>query len=178
MSTTTFGDTIGFNTYSGLTPPLYDNYIVGAAYQHDFHRIGGFVIALEAGIADRFGNYAQCCSPVITAPNILNSGELWAGPNFRYDGIVFFNTLRVAPGWTMGFSAVTNSIGAELGAEITAHGNASFLVYLGPELAFSVVNAPQWEAVLRVQHRSGAWHTFGNMGEGYNANEAGVRYRF
>lgn len=31
MSTVTFGDTIGFNTYSGLTPPLYDNYIVGAA---------------------------------------------------------------------------------------------------------------------------------------------------
>jgi hypothetical protein len=178
MSTTTFGDTLGFNTASGLQAPFYDNYIVGGAYQRDFLRVGGFVLALEAGIADRFGNYAECCSPVVTTPNILNSGEFWAGPNFRYDGIVFFNALRVTPGWTMGFSATTNSIGAERGNEIAAPGSARFLVYLGPELAFSAVSTPQWELVLRVQHRSGAWHTFGNLGEGYNANEGGIRYHF
>jgi hypothetical protein len=34
------------------------------------------------------------------------------------------------------------------------------------------------EFVVAVHHRSGADHTFGNFGEGYNANVAGLRYRF
>jgi hypothetical protein len=182
MSTSNFGSTLVYNTFpvftGALTPPNYDNYIVGGAYQRDFYRYGGIVIAGEVGIADRFGHYAECCSTIVMSSSMLNSGEFWFGPNFRYDAIVLFNRLRVVPGMTFGFSLTTNSIGAEREREITEHGDARFLGYLGPEVAFSLVSAPQWELVLRMQHRSGADRTFGHLMEGYNANVAGLRYRF
>jgi hypothetical protein len=181
MSTTTFGDTLAYNSLPISGPfgqPSYDNYIVGSAYQKDFFRYGGLVIAGEIGIADRLGNYAECCSPIVTSSTTLNSGELWFGPAFRYDGVVLLNQLRIVPGMTFGFSVTTNSIGVEREREITNPGNARFLGYLGPEVAFSTLAMPQLEFVVAVHHRSGADHTFGNFGEGYNANVAGLRYCF
>lgn len=91
---------------------------------------------------------------------------------------MLFDQLRITPGLTFGFSVVTDSIGQELQRQITDNGDARFLGYLGPELAFSSLSAPRWELVLREQHRSGAGGTFGHMTEGYNANVAGLRYRF
>ena len=41
------------------------------------------MIAGEIGIADRFGNHAECRTPVVTSSAILNSGELLFGPAFR-----------------------------------------------------------------------------------------------
>jgi hypothetical protein len=181
MSTTTFGDTLVFNTFPLATPlvsPSFDNYIIGTAYQRELYRYRGFVLGGEIGLADRFGNYAQCCSPVVLSSSILNSGELWFGPAFRYDAIVLFNQLRVIPGMTFGFSATTNSIGVEREREITNPGNARLLGYLGPEIAFSTLNMSELELVISMHHRSGADHTFGNFGEGYNANVVGLRYRF
>jgi hypothetical protein len=122
MSTTNLASTLLFNRVSvfGLSPyqPYYDNYIVGGAYQRDVYRFGGFVIAAEIGLADRFGHYTECCAPIeqtIYSSSTVNSGELWFGPAFRYEAIVFFNTVRFVPGITAGFSVVTNSIGAEEG---------------------------------------------------------------
>lgn len=181
MSTTVFGSTLFFNT--GLMeahsygPISYDNSIVGAGYQRQFYRYGGFTLGGEIGIADRFGNYAQCCNPVVLSSSTLNSGELWFGPVLRYDGIVLFN-VRVIPGITVGFSATTDSIGVERQREINDNGNARFLGYLGPELAFSPLDASQLEIFLRVQHRSGANRLLGNLMEGYNANVLGLRYRY
>lgn len=185
MSTTNLGSTLVFNEFPlgthAITGAKYDNFIAGGAYQRDVFRYGGGVIAAEIGIADRFGHYQDCCIP--SAPTVyvsrdVNSGEFWAGPAFRYESILLFDQLRINPGITFGLSAVTNSIGTELGREQSENGHAALLGYLGFEVAFSLVQYPALEFVVREHHRSGAAGTFGHMAEGYNANVFGFRYRF
>ena len=185
MSTSNLASTLFFNTIPnfGMQPnhPHYDNYIVGATYQRDFIHALGWAVAGEIGVADRFGHYAVCCSPLqatVTSSSVLNSGELWFGPAVRYDAFVLFKTLRIVPGFTAGFSLVTNSIGAEEGKVQFEPGNATFLGYLGFDVAFSLVGLPEWELVIEEHHRSGAHQLFGHLYEGYNANVVGLRYRF
>jgi hypothetical protein len=185
MSSTNLASTLLFNRVSrfGLSPyqPYYENYIAGGVYQRDVYRLGGLAIAGEMGLADRFGHYTDCCAPIektTTSSSIVNSGELWFGPAFRYEAIVFFKTVRFVPGITAGFSLVTNSIGAEEGHVEFYHGNATFLGYLGFEAAFSLVSAPALELIIEEHHRSGADGLFGKLHEGYNANVVGLRYRF
>src|SRR5262249_39773672 len=125
----------------------------------------GFIIGTELGAGYRFGT--------------RNSGELWAGINFRHSGLVFFNTVRLTPGITVGLSAVTDPIGIEATrASECCNRNARFLGYLGPELAMAFQNMPNLELVYRLHHRSGARGAFGNMVEGANAIVFGVRYRY
>jgi hypothetical protein len=179
LSTTSLGSTLKFNLDHPADAIKYDNYIAGAAYNHDFYRLGfGFTLGAEVGIADRFGYYALCCTTVIKSSSLLNSGELWGGPRISYDGFVLFDTIRIAGAATTGLSFTTNSIGEERDRELAWNGSARVLIYFGPELSFSLVNHPEWELVYREQHRSGANGTFGNLREGYNANVFGVRYKF
>jgi len=89
-----------------------------------------WAVAGEIGVADRFGHYSVCCSPLqatLTSSSVLTSGELWFGPAVRYDSFVLFKSLRIVPGFTAGFSLVTNSIGAEEGKVLFKPGNATFL---------------------------------------------------
>ena len=177
MSTGGLGSTEIFNY--NIRGIKYDNYIVGGAYNHDFYRLGyGFTLGGEIGIADRFGHYAVCCDTVVKSSSILNSGELWGGARISHSGIVLFDSIRIGGAMTTGFSLTTDSIGRERQREINLHGNARFLVYLGPELSFSMIGRPDLELVYRVHHRSGSNGTFGNMREGYNANVLGIRYSF
>src|SRR6478752_873849 len=45
---------------------IYDNSIVGAAYQRDFiHLNGGLFFGGEIGLADRFGHYSVCCDTIV-----------------------------------------------------------------------------------------------------------------
>ena len=156
----------------------YDNYIVGAAYQRDFIRLGGaFLIGAEIGLADRFGNYPLCCHPVITSPSVVHSAELWSGLSLRYEALTV-SQVRFSPGIVWGLSAITSPIGQELEQAIGRNGNATILFYLGLEGAFSLVNFPSTELVFRVHHRSGAFGTIGGMKEGNNSNVIGLRYRF
>lgn len=189
MSTTNFGSTLVFNTFPVFTSSIagqkYDNFIVGGAYQRDVYSFAsGFVVSGEVGLADRFGHFAVCCDAsgpgqTVVTSGVINSGELWFGPAIRYESLVLFNRVRVMPGFTAGFSLTGDSIGKERERELTTPGSsARFLGYLGPELGFSLLDAPQWELVFEMHHRSGANKTFGNLMEGYNANVAGVRYRF
>jgi hypothetical protein len=184
MSTTSFGNTLLFNLDENGSGPHYDNYIVGAAYDRDLVDLGhGFYFGVEVGIADRYGNYKQCCNPIVLSSSILQSAELWAGPQIRYAGILLFDVVRIGGGVTFGLSAATASIGTEAEREVQAPGNARLLYYLGPELDFSTPRLPNIEFVLKVQHRSGGklvpvLPTLGNLAEGYNANVAGIRYRF
>jgi len=185
MSTTNLASTLFFNTIPnfGMQPyhPHCDNYIVGATYQRDFIHFQGWAVAGEIGVADRFGHYSVCCSPLqatLTSSSVLTSGELWFGPAVRYDSFVLFKSLRIVPGFTAGFSLVTNSIGAEEGKVLFKPGNATFLGYLGFDVAFSLASLPEWELVIEEHHRSGAAGFFGHLHEGYNANVVGLRYLF
>jgi hypothetical protein len=184
MSTTDLTPTLIFNVGPVDTQPHYDNYIFGVAYDRDLFNLGyGFHFGVEVGIADRLGNYKECCAPIITSNSIVESGEFWAGPQIRYAGFVLFGLVRIGGAVTFGLSTVTNSIGAELERQIDDSGNARLLYYFGPEIDFSTPSVPNLELVLKVQHRSGGQEllflpTLGNMREGYNANVAGIRYRF
>lgn len=141
------------------------NAIIGLAYAHDWQELNhGWIFATEIGVADRFGMGA--------------SGEFWAGLTFRNAGVVLFNTVRFAPGMTVGMSAITNAVGVEAQRERDRGGNAHLLGYLGPELAMAFQQLPNLEFVYRLHHRSGAGGIFGHMREGANANVFGVRYRF
>ena len=179
LSTTSLGSTLKFNLDHPAGSIKYDNYIAGAAYNHEFYRLGyGFTLGTEVGIADRFGYYADCCITVIKSSSLLNSGELWGGPRISYDGFILFDTIRIAGAATTGLSFATNSIGFERGRELLYNGSARVLIYFGPEISISMVNHPEWEFVYREQHRSGANGTLGRLEEGYNANVFGIRYKF
>jgi hypothetical protein len=184
LSTQNLGETFLFNLGAPGPGPNYDNYIFGAAYDRDLFNLGhGFYFGVEVGIADRFGNYSQCCQPVIKSNSIVESAELWTGPQIRYAGILLFDLVRIGGGVTVGLSAATASIGTELQREIVYSGNARLLYYLGPELDFSTPSIPNLEWVLKIQHRSGGQKvpiipTLGNLAEGYNSNVVGIRYRF
>ena len=184
MSTTDIWSTMAYNLNKSGAGPYYDNYIVGAAYDRDLLDLShGFYFGGEVGIADRFGYYKVCCDPVVMSNSIVQSPEVWAGPEIRYAGVLLFDLVRIGGGITFGLSVATHSIGNELGWEIANGSTAKVLYYLGPELDFSTPSIPNLEFVLRIQHRSGGktvplLPTLANFGEGYNANVAGIRYRF
>jgi hypothetical protein len=184
MSTTDIWSTMAFNLNKTGTGPYYDNYIAGAAYDRDLFDFGhGFYFGVEVGIADRFGKYKECCNPIVMSNSIVQSAELWTGPQIRYAGVLLFDLVRVGAGVTFGLSVTTPSIGNELGWEIADARSARVLYYLGPEVDFSTPRMSNLEFVLRLQHRSGGktvplLPTLADFGEGYNANVAGVRYRF
>jgi hypothetical protein len=176
MSTTTLGRTLVINQIPATSNRTFDNYIVGAAYRRDYLQYGPLTVGGEVGIADRFGHFVECCDAPVVSSGIVQSGELWTGGTFRID--LLLGPVRMTPGVTIGFSVTTNSIGREREREITEFGNARFLGYLSPEVAFSAVSFPNLELVFRVQHRSGLFGTFGGLFEGYNADVVGVRYHF
>jgi hypothetical protein len=179
LSTTSLGQTLEFNVGQHTVGPAYDNYIGGFAYDHDFWRYGGvLVFGTELGVADRFGHYVVCCDIQVISHNIVQSGEAWGALRLRYQGIVLFNELRLAPAAAVGFSVVTNSIGRERDREITQHGDATALFYFGPELALSLRKHERIELIVAVHHRSGSERWLGHLQEGYNANTLGLRYRY
>ncbi|WP_139789219.1 hypothetical protein [Manganibacter manganicus] len=154
------------NTINAFRADYTNNYIIGAAYGRDLADIGaGFVFGGVTGAAVRFGEDDD------------TSGELWAGVRLRHQGLVI-GDLAIAPALTAGLSAVTSTTEIEREREIYYDGDASFLGFIGAELSFRLRQAPNVELVYQLHHRSGAGGTFGNMGEGSNANTVGVRYRF
>jgi hypothetical protein len=158
---------------------FYDNYIVGGAYQRDFFQFNsGLLIGAEVGLADRFGRYKICCDAITYSDGVMQSVELWGGASFRFEGIALFDTVRIAPGFVFGLSAVSSPIGQEALHQIDHEGSAKVLFYLGFDLTFALANFPNTELVFRVQHRSGGYGTLGAMKEGNNANVIGIRQRF
>ncbi|MDR6635755.1 hypothetical protein J2X72_004569 [Phyllobacterium sp. 1468] len=143
------------------------NYILGAAYGRDVFNLGaGFLLGGVAGAAIRFGEDDD------------TSGEVWAGVRVRQQGLVV-GDLVFSPAFTAGLSAVTGETEIEKRREAQrGDADASFLGFLGPELSVRWRGAPNLELTWQLHHRSGANGTFGNMGEGSNANTIGIRYRF
>lgn len=154
-----FGNTV-------FTPDFTDNYLAGVSLGRDFYDLGaGFMLGGVVGTALRFGDDDD------------TTGELWAGVRLRHQGLVI-GDLVISPGLVVGLSAVTGPTEIERKREIHYDGDASFLGFIGPEIALRLRQAPNFELVYQIHHRSGADGTFGNMGEGSNASVLGLRYRF
>jgi hypothetical protein len=146
-----------------ITHGFENNYILGAAYQRFRGTPDGLRVGLEVGLAGRFG--------------AVNSAELWAGIVGRMD-FELFNVIRVSPSLSWGLSAVTAPMaGCETDRQ-GPDGDARLLFYLGPEIAFSLIDHPQTEIFIRDHHRSGAWGRLGNMQGGQDALAVGVRHQF
>ena len=63
--------------------------------------------------------------------------------------------------------------------EAKNHSDTSkFLAYLLFEAAFALPDIPQWSAVVRLHHRSGAFGTFNGVSGASNAWGVGIRYSF
>lgn len=143
-----------------------DNYMIGAVYGRDFYDLGaGFVLGGVVGLGLRFGEDDD------------TSGEAWAGVRLRHHGLVIGDFV-ISPGIVAGFSAVSAPTEIERSREIAEDGDATFLGFLGPEIAIRFRQAPNLELIYQLHHRSGGNGTLGNMGEGSNVNTIGLRYRF
>lgn len=143
-----------------------DGYMVGGTFGRDFHELGlGFVLGGVAGAAIRFGDDEDA------------SGELWAGLRVRHHGLVI-GDMAIAPGLAAGFSVVSGPTEIERRREDRYGGDATLLGFVGPEIALRFRQAPNMEVVFQLHHRSGGNGTFGDLGEGSNANIIGLRYRF
>ncbi len=148
---------------------------LGAAVAYTPYRLGwGFIAGGEAGASLRIDN--DDFGPAGT------SGELWAGPTLRHEGIPI-GPLLIRPAFTFGFSAVTGSYGLERTREIEDDGEAALLYFMAPEVSVALKSHPNIDFVYRAQHRSGGKNIFflpalGDMGDTTNANVIGLRVHF
>lgn len=141
-----------------------DNYYLGGGYQRLWGDHNGFRYGGEVGVTARIGPES--------------SFEGWAGVVGRYDWQVF-DLFRAGVSLTFGLSAVSNTlVGRERASEAFHEGNATLLFYLSPEINFSLVDHPETEVFLRLQHRSGAWQTLGGMAAASDAGVVGLRWHF
>src|SRR5690606_19259995 len=141
-----------------------DTFIAAAGYQQTWLDWNDVRIGGEIGLAGRVNGAGS-------------SAELWGGLFVRYDGLVLFDTLRGSPARTTGLSGTAGTQGWE-GARMDAWGEFEpLLVYLGAELNFSLVEAPQWETFVRVHHRSGGYGFIADL-DASNAITGGLRYKF
>jgi len=140
-----------------------DNYVFGAGYQQFWlNHPAGLRIGGEVGASIRAGDSF--------------SAEGWAGIVARFDGLVIGDTFAISPSVTFGLTAETAPVGIE--AQNRGKGDSTLLFYIGPEINVSTVDNPDTEVFWRIQHRSGAWGTLGDMADGANATTFGVRWKF
>lgn len=140
------------------------NFFAGVGYQRFLYAYGSFKLGVEAGAGVRFGAGEP------------TSAELWGGAVARLTTFSL-GGLEVSPSITFGLSAVTDTIGVETTRADANNATTGVLYYLGPEIAVSSADHPEWEGFLRVQHRSGGYGTITNL-DGSNAATVGIRYRF
>jgi hypothetical protein len=153
------------DTFDVFGNDYYGDNVLGGGYQKFFYSDPkGFSFGTEIGTGGRFGVSGL-------------SLEVWGGGVARYDGLVLFDTLRVSPAVTVGFSYVAGKIKTEAEREVGSGDSADLLFYLAPELDFSLAAHPEWEAFVRAQHRSGLYGTMADI-DGANAAVVGLRKRF
>lgn len=147
-----------------FTAVYEDTLVFGAGYQrYFFEPFDHLKVGLEVGAALRVDKQI--------------TGEGWAGIVGRYDGWILADRLRLSPSLVFGGSVVTQTIGIEAEREAQDGLPGDILFYLSPEISLSTLDNPHSEVFWRLQHRSGAWNTFGGGGTA-NATMLGIRTSF
>jgi hypothetical protein len=134
----------------GLALPIgfEDNYLLGVGYQRAWGDWSALLYGIEGGLAGRFSEKASL--------------EAWGGLFARYNFNV--ESVRVAPAFTFGLSAITETMAGGESENVADYGgDATLLFYLGPEISFGLTEHPEYEVFARLHHRSGAWGTLGDM---------------
>lgn len=155
------------NANFGETFSLWDNeyeenFFVGVGYQHFLYSYGNFRLGVEAGIGLRAGENS--------------SAEVWAGTVAQLTNFDI-GALNITPSIIFGLSAVTDYVGVEADRVAALGHPAPVLFYFTPEIAISSDTNPEWEAFVRIQHRSGGFGTIAEI-DASNAPVVGLRYRF
>lgn len=149
-------------TFSIWDNQYEDNFFVGIGYQHFLYSYGSFRLGVEAGIGLRAGENS--------------SAEVWGGTVAQLTNFDI-GALNVTPSIIFGLSAVTDYVGVEADRVAALGHPAPVLFYFTPEIAISSDNNPEWEAFVRIQHRSGGFGTIAEI-DASNAPVVGFRYRF
>lgn len=167
FSSPAFEAVLGFTgaVIKQLTDPsagFEDNYLLGVGYQQGWGDMHGLLYGWEAGLAGRFGE--------------KTSLEGWGGLFARYN--FDLGTVRVAPAFTFGLSAVTDTMaGGEADRVEGADGDGHLLFYLGPEISVGPTDG-NYEVFGRLHHRSGAWGTLGGVSGAADVAAIGFRSFF
>lgn len=149
-----------------LTADYEDSYITGFGYQQFFLRTRrNNSIGYELGAGKRYGEDSTY--------------EIWGGLVARIEDIQLADNLFFTPSIVFGLSHVNRAhAGREQRLEAYYEGDARLVFYLSPEIDFKVSPDSDYSFFWRLQHRSGAWKTLGDMKGATNANIFGVRKRF
>ena len=142
-----------------------NNFITGGGYQDYLFHGARTSFGYELGGAARYGRNTTF--------------EFWGGVVGRWNDIRLFDSLYLSPSLVFGLSYVTGiQEGREQRLEEAWDGDARLLFYLSPELEFRASPTSRYGFFYRLQHRSGAWQTLGDMEGASNANVFGIRMRF
>ena len=137
------------------------NFFVGVGYQRFIHEYSGFKFGFEGGVGLR--------------ASYNSSVELWGGAVGRFE-MFQVGDISITPSITAGLSMVTDTIGVETERASRISKSVPVLFYLGPEIAISNAQHPEYEGFMRIQHRSGGFGTIAEI-DGSNSVVLGLRYK-
>jgi hypothetical protein len=134
--------------------------MVGLAVDRGLFRLGsGISLAAELQVTDFFGKYAY------------QTGAFGLG--FRFDEFPWSDSLPTTIGIYSGPSYAPN---APLILDPTPHQDPKFLNFVSIEIGFGLNR--NWDAGLRIYHRSGAWGTYSNTADVGSMIGLALRRRF
>ncbi len=134
--------------------------MVGLAVDRGLFRLGsGISLAAEMQVTDFFGKYAY------------QTGAFGLG--FRFDEFPWSDSFPMSFAVYTGPSYAPN---APLILDPEPHQDPKFLNFVSVEFAFNM--NPDWDAALRIYHRSGAWGTYSNTADVGSMIGIGLRRRF
>lgn len=175
-----FGGQISSNDfYETLNPTVSrkrkDIYFAGAALSRRV-RDGRYIdLELEGGGGYQFSD----ADAVILNGQVYDndSGQIWGALYVRYDVFpwnhLVHTTVAISTGLNYSFEKPAHEE-----AEDHDEGTKKLLHYLSPEITLALPDHKEWEAVLRLHHRSGVFGFFGCNHCGSNVVTVGVRKRF
>lgn len=126
---------------------------------------GAFDIVPEIGVGKRFGADAK-------------AAEGWAALGFYWTRFPWDNYLHTKIGFAEGLDLATQIDRGERIRALPGRTGSVLLNYFAPEIDFSLPRFPDYELVLRINHRSGIWGLINKVSGGIQYGEAGLRVYF
>jgi hypothetical protein len=141
-----------------------DDHIVATTFSRRLATLWGHVdVEPEAGLAQRYGDQDET--------------EVWGAVFFRYRGFPWDRRLVTTFAVSTGMNYATDISDKEK-SRARDDAGARWLHYFSPEITFALPQAPQYELLLRLHHRSGVFGLISDAWGGAQYGTAGLRVRF